>query len=362
MADQFDKFPINIAESMGPIKRTPFNFKYKKFEIWKGGKHIHTDFSNAEIRAEIKNNNLNVYLNDDCIKSYINSQFTFNQISTNATRVMWSKDIFNERNDIKYKEPDIMSLFYSNSKLTKVSFTIHDPNILIEFEAENENAKAFLQPKKGIFLTINSNEANDLYANNYRTEAREALIKLFQSVIANPGILNEIKDNESFGNSFLYMLDLNISDDIDTLQTIASLSYLFLSLAIELNEGNYNLYKNRLLLLNIGNEPLRHTIVNALNLTSSNLLSFSNSPGFVDLKARDAIFAMEIADLCSNPLLYQSFDFFKQRKNEFDKLISNNFFGHNKTKENIIESGTSNHRNVLIYLFDKVFDNNDLNF
>jgi hypothetical protein len=69
---------------------------------------------------------------------------------------MWSKDIFNERNDIKYKEPDIMSLFYSNSKLTKVSFTIHDPSILIEFEAAN--AKALLQPKKGIFLTIDEND------------------------------------------------------------------------------------------------------------------------------------------------------------------------------------------------------------
>ncbi len=152
MDNQFDEFPVNIAETMGPIKRTPFNFKYKKFEIWKGGKHIHTDFSNAEIRAEIKNNNLNVYLNDDCIKSYVNSQFTFNQISTNVTRVLWSKDIFNEKDDIMYKEPDIMSLFYINAKLIKVSFTIYDPNILIEFEVENANA--LLQPKKGIFLTI----------------------------------------------------------------------------------------------------------------------------------------------------------------------------------------------------------------
>lgn len=158
------------------------------------------------------------------------------------------------------------------------------------------------------------------------------------------------------------MLDLNISDDIDTLQTIVSLSYLFLSLAIELNEDNYNLYKSRLLLLNFGNEPFKYTIMNALNLTSPNLLSFSNSPSFADLKARDAIYAMEIADLSSNPLLHQSIDFFKQRKNEFDKLISNNFFGHNKIKENIIESGADNHRNVFIYLFDKVFDNNDLNF
>ncbi|NVN97167.1 hypothetical protein HXX01_02960 [Candidatus Nomurabacteria bacterium] len=133
MIENWDRFPNNIAEVLGPIKRNSFTFNYSRFEVWQGGVCIYRGDSNGQIIAKLVNNDLHVTIDDIMINNHIIKQFTFKEISTNGDRVMWSKDIFNTSDKVEYNNPDISSLFFINEKLTKVTYTIHNPNTLVEF-------------------------------------------------------------------------------------------------------------------------------------------------------------------------------------------------------------------------------------
>lgn len=133
MAEIWDSYPTNIGETSGPIVKKPFTFNYRKFEVWKGGSCIHSGFSNGIIKATVINGNLFVTLDNNSINNFIKQQFSFKEISTNLDRVMWSKDIFNTSDSIETNTPDISSLFFKQGILNKVTYTIHDPNTLIEF-------------------------------------------------------------------------------------------------------------------------------------------------------------------------------------------------------------------------------------
>lgn len=133
MADNWDRFPSNIGEMLGPIEKKSFVFNYKKFEVWQGGTCIFAGNSNGQIIAQVINEHLNVTVDDASINNHIKSQFSFGEISTNNDRIMWSKDIFNSSDKVERNNPDISSLFYKQGVLCKVTFTIHDPNTLVEF-------------------------------------------------------------------------------------------------------------------------------------------------------------------------------------------------------------------------------------
>jgi hypothetical protein len=133
MADNWDNFPNNIGETMGPIERNSFTFNYNRFEVWQGGACIYANNSNGQILGKVSNAQLLVAIHDDLIKDYIKRDFSFGEISTNRDRLMWSKDIFNTSEKVEYNNPDISSLFFKGGSLSKVTFTIHNPNTLVEF-------------------------------------------------------------------------------------------------------------------------------------------------------------------------------------------------------------------------------------
>jgi hypothetical protein len=133
MTENWDRFPSNIGEILGKIERKPFIFSYVKFEVWKGGACIYSDNSNGQILATVLNGQLNIEIDDNLIRKHMKNKFSFSEISTNGDRIMWSKDIFNSKGQTEKNNPDIASLFYQNNILGKVTFTIHDPNTLIEF-------------------------------------------------------------------------------------------------------------------------------------------------------------------------------------------------------------------------------------
>ncbi|HZY39677.1 MAG TPA: hypothetical protein VFE53_23640 [Mucilaginibacter sp.] len=133
MAEIWDSFPLNLGEMSGPIERKPFTFIYSRFEVWQGGACIYKASSNGQIIAKIDNNHLKVTIDDIMINEYIKKHFSFGEISTNRDRVMWSKDIFNTSDDVEYNNPDISSLFFNQGVLSKVTYTIHNPNTLVEF-------------------------------------------------------------------------------------------------------------------------------------------------------------------------------------------------------------------------------------
>lgn len=133
MNESWDRFESNICETMGPINKKPFIFIYKRFEVWQGGACIYSGNSNGQIIAKVNGNTLDVLIDDLIINNHIKKEFSFGEISTNGDRIMWSKDIFNTSDYKEYNNPDISSLFYKHGTLTKVTYTIHDPNTLVEF-------------------------------------------------------------------------------------------------------------------------------------------------------------------------------------------------------------------------------------
>ena len=137
MAEYWDRFSINIAETTGRIERKSFVFNYVRFKVWQNGSCIYSGDSNGKIVTNILNGQLNVNIDDDRINNHIIKQFSFGEISTNGDRIMWSKDIFNSHGRTQLKNPDISSLFFKQGILNKVTFTIHDPNTLVEFYSDN---------------------------------------------------------------------------------------------------------------------------------------------------------------------------------------------------------------------------------
>jgi hypothetical protein len=132
----WDGFPVNIAETAGSIHREPFAFQYKRFEVWHLGKCIHQGNSIGTIQAKVYNKYLDVTIDDFFLKDFIIDSFCFGEISTLHDRIMWSKDIFDRIGKKERNNPDVSSLFYLNGELVKVTFTIDDPNTLVDFYSE----------------------------------------------------------------------------------------------------------------------------------------------------------------------------------------------------------------------------------
>jgi hypothetical protein len=133
MNENWDQFEVNIGEILGPIERKSFTFNYIRFEVWKGGGCIYKGNSTGQIIAKVMNNEYYVTIKDTLINQHIKEQFKFGEISSNNDRIMLSKDIFNENGKTESNNPDISSLFFRQGILTKITYTIHDPNTLVEF-------------------------------------------------------------------------------------------------------------------------------------------------------------------------------------------------------------------------------------
>ncbi|EPR73432.1 hypothetical protein ADIWIN_1462 [Winogradskyella psychrotolerans RS-3] len=360
MDENFDQFPVNFGETSGRIERNSFQFNYKRFEVWQGGKCIHSGESKSEINAKIVEGNLVVYINDEKINHHIIKRFSFGQISTSGNRIMWSNDIFNTSGLAEYNKPDVSSLFYKNGKLVKVTYTIHNPNTLVEFYVD-ENASISKVDNSNISkLDVLSKKIVDLYDQQMFSESREYLVQLFLNVKRSPESLKEVNDFESLGRAYLFMLDQKITDDIDNLQMISSLGYLFLSKAHSISPTNANLIMFRLMVLQMGLDALKYTVMSILEGNGSSMLSMFS--GMQDIKARDAIYKMEISDIDDNPIIYMRVDYFNERKVQLDEMVNDDFFLPLKTKQEIKESGIKYHKKLYEYLVNKVLMEFDIDF
>jgi hypothetical protein len=248
-----------------------------------------------------------------------------------------------------------LTLKLKNGEVENFILHMHDRNVDIEYQ-KGEVVYLANEPE----IVSLAKRANSQYQNENVSDGRQILIQIYRSVKSNPGQLKDVKDFSSIGTAFLMMLDQNLSDDIDTLQMMASISYLCISKAIENDKENLNLYKDRLLMLRMGHDPFKYTVMSGLDLNAGGFMSFSM--GMSDLTARDAIYKMEIADLELHPLFYRQVPFFKERKDEFDEMIGRQFFMPEKTLENVVKSGVENHKKLLSYLENRVINDEDVDF
>ncbi len=250
-----------------------------------------------------------------------------------------------------------LSVFLKSGEIDKCVLHMHDRNVDIEYH-KGKNQQIAQEPE----IVSLSQQAIAQYQKQNSSGARSFLVQIYRSVKSNPGQLNEVKDFSSIGKAFLFMLDQNLSDDIDTLQMMASVGYLCISKAIEQNRFDLNLYKDRLLLLKMGHEPLVYTVMSALYEPLTGFDALSPRASMRPLEARDEIFMMSIADIELHPQLYQQVPLFREMKNDFDEKIKKQFFMPEKTLDNVIKSGVENHKKLLEYLENRVMQEEDIDF
>lgn len=89
--------------------------------------------------------------------------------------------------------------------------------------------------------------------------ARSALINAYKLVRRDPSQLSGVYNKIEMGYMFSYMLCPKISSDIDILQSISSISYLFLSLGLLIDSTNTEVKKQRIRTMFWGMEAFGHT-------------------------------------------------------------------------------------------------------
>ncbi len=253
-----------------------------------------------------------------------------------------------------------LTIYYNEREPIKIILHMYDRNVDIEYF---KSEKIFNQEPEIVQFAV---KAATNFQNENFSGAKRYLNQIYESVKSNPEQLKNVSDFESLSKAFFLMISMNLSDDIYVLQMMISLGYLCVTKAISNDKENVNLYKDRLLLLRLGHEPFKYTVKSALTLRSDTY-SPTSWMSQVDaqqasLKASDAIYKMEIADLELNPILCQQVDYFKQRLNEFNVMIEDESFLPERTKDEIVKKGIENHKILFDFLENSVIEQGDIDF
>jgi hypothetical protein len=141
--ESYDLFPINLLESQGKIERESFLFIADNYKIWQDGRCIKGGNVKVIISADIRQNMINVELDNPIFSDYMLNSMNFSEISLNRDRILWSNNLMGDfmSGGLKtpHKEPAFMSLFYVSGKLSKVAFSINNPKVMIELTSGHAN-------------------------------------------------------------------------------------------------------------------------------------------------------------------------------------------------------------------------------
>ena len=182
------------------------------------------------------------------------------------------------------------------------------------------------------------------------------LYKAWRSYRNNPEQLKSIQNHGKYGMGLMIFLSYGTIYDIDDKQQLASIAYLFISMAIDKNPSDVNLLKNRLILMISNHEAFEYTVSSVVN-KNADFFSMNMFP----FKARDAMYKMEFADLSKDNRLL-SVDILDNKYRDLRNKISSNFFGINQTSASIISDGTRHHKEVSAYIYNKVIVDEDIDF
>ena len=248
-----------------------------------------------------------------------------------------------------------LTISLEGGSVEKCTLHMHDRDVSIEY-LKDQGPKS---PASSEIVSLAKKVNAERRQGNLTSDSRQSMVKIYRSVKSNPGQLNSVNDFASLGRSFLIILDSGLSDDSDTLQSIASIGYLLISKGIKNDLTNLNLYMDRLILLRNGNISLINTVIDALDIRDDFLSDSAETPG---VKAINEIYKMEIADLESHPQIYNQVDMFKKRKDELDRMIVGQIFAPQKDRISLITEGIYNHEGMLQYLEERIMNQGDAIF
>ena len=171
----------------------------------------------------------------------------------------------------------------------------------------------------------------------------------------NPAVLKEVTDYYMVGCALSMFVSYGTISDIDTRQSIVSVAYMFISMAIEQDPSNVNYYKARVILMHEQREAFEYTVSSVVNKDRG--FMFMN---FHVFDARDALFKMIYNDLASRPALTR-IQVLADIKADLDNKIKNNFFA-NQGQSDVFATGKKHHQEVLEYIKEKVLEDEDIDF
>ena len=190
-------------------------------------------------------------------------------------------------------------------------------------------------------------------------EAYNELLDAYLSLKRDVPQLKLVKNYEEVGVSLFLLLTYGTIDDIDIKQRISSISYMFLSKALNEAPDNANCAKHRVMLLDYCKDSIQYTAMSALNLCGGfGLMSLGAMP---EIRSRDALYMMKYYDLKSFPILRMHDEFFSKMEDDLDAKIAQSFFGP-KTKDDVLEKGRQNHVKMLEYIENQVLEDEDIDF
>jgi tetratricopeptide (TPR) repeat protein len=184
----FDKFQPNFLESEGKITRKDFQFVANSCLVWHGGQKFFESNLKYKISAALDegSGNLNVTLNNTGIEKFVLNTFNFNEISQTIDRVLWSKDMELDGENLSRLQPSNMSLFYCNGILRRIYLNVYLPfEIMIEFNSEGSNDIDEIENSfKKIALEINSfSPYEQSISDNYKIGFEKMELGDFESAI-----------------------------------------------------------------------------------------------------------------------------------------------------------------------------------
>lgn len=255
-----------------------------------------------------------------------------------------------------------LTVSLEDGKVVKCVLHMYDRNADIEYR--KVLTKAFSQSSNKASAKEELTEVElyviqaltQLGAGNDGDAVYHPLYKAWRSFQNNPDQLKKIINAGSFGKGMMIFLSYGTVTDIDDKQQLASIAYLFLSLAIQNNQNDAHLILTRLLVMLNNREAFEYTVSSVVNKDEGML--FMNMNPF---KARDAMFKMEYADLSKDSHLL-SVDIFAQVYQDLRSKIQSGFFGQNKSELSIITEGRNLHKEVTEYLVNKILEENDIDF
>lgn len=255
-----------------------------------------------------------------------------------------------------------LTVSLEDGKVVKCVLHMYDRNADIEYRkvltkafSQSSNKASAKKELTEVELYV-AQALTQLGAGNDGDAVYHPLYKAWRSFQNNPGQLKKIINAGSFGKGMMIFLSYGTVTDIDDKQQLASIAYLFLSLAIQNNQNDANLILTRLLVMLNNREAFEYTVSSVVNKDEG--MMFMNMTPF---KARDAMFKMEYADLSKDSHLL-SVDIFMQAYQDLRSKIQLGFFGQNKSEFSIITEGKNLHKEVTEYLVNKILEENDIDF
>lgn len=210
-------------------------------------------------------------------------------------------------------------------------------------------------------IELLATEAVKEFENEHIQTATGLLTMLYKQVLNNPSELQSINNYYIVGRAFLLMLHNQLSDDVDTTQTISSIAYLCISKAIKQNVSDLNLYKDRLLVLIFGYGAFKYTVMSVLRQDKEKRWSSTFFDSSAILLSENAIWQMQFFDMEKIPAIYSS-SFFEEQRKVFIKKLQRQFFLPAKTIEEVIEQGRNLHEKVYDYLSNRILIEADIDF